>query len=158
LDSVDGMAPVVHITGHVRIVAPLGRVFDTIADSRKEPSFNPAMTAVELLTPLPIGRGTRFRALMGKSRMEMFAELTEFERPQRLGSRTTAVLPLDQHEALQCLRVQVVRLVLDAVEMISYETPAFTLHGRPCCGSPRGRTIAASTPCPTRSWRRTRRR
>jgi hypothetical protein len=84
------MAPVAHITGHVRIVASLGRVFDTIADSRNEPSFNPAMTAVELLTPLPIGRGTRFRALMGKSRMEMFVELTEFERPQRLGSGTTS--------------------------------------------------------------------
>jgi hypothetical protein len=32
-----------HITGHIRIAAPAGQVFDTAADSRNEPSFNPAM-------------------------------------------------------------------------------------------------------------------
>lgn len=62
-----------HITGHVRIAAPIGRVFDTVADTRNEPSFNPAMTGAELLTG-----------------MEMLVELTEFERPHRLGSRTTS--------------------------------------------------------------------
>lgn len=66
------------------------RVFDTIADSRLEPSFNPAMTTVELLTPEPIGLGTKFRARMGKAGMEMLVELTEFDRPRRLGSRTTS--------------------------------------------------------------------
>jgi hypothetical protein len=35
-----------HITGHIRIAAPVGQVFDTVADSRNEPSFNPAMTGV----------------------------------------------------------------------------------------------------------------
>ena len=79
-----------HITGHVRIAAPVEQVFDTVADSRNEPSFNPAMTGVELLTPLPIKLGTRFRAHMGKAGMEMLVELTEFERPYRLGSRTTS--------------------------------------------------------------------
>ena len=79
-----------HITGQVRIRAPLEQVFDTIADSRNEPSFNPAMTDVELLTPAPIGRGTRFRAHMGKADMEMVVELTEFERPHLLGSLTTS--------------------------------------------------------------------
>jgi hypothetical protein len=49
---------VAHISGHVRIAAPVEQVFDTVADSRNEPSFNPAMTGVELLTPLPIGLGT----------------------------------------------------------------------------------------------------
>ena len=78
-----------HITGHVRIAAPLEQVFDTVADSRNEPSFNPAMTDVELLTPAPIGLGTRFLAHMGKAKMEMVVELTEFERPHRLGSLTT---------------------------------------------------------------------
>ena len=48
------------------------------------------MTGVELLTPLPFGLGTRFRAHMGKAGMEMLAELTKFERPYRLGSRTTS--------------------------------------------------------------------
>jgi hypothetical protein len=67
---------------------PVERVFDTVADARNEPSFNPAMTAVELLTPLPIGPGTRFRARMGRAGMEMLVELTEFDRPHRIGSHT----------------------------------------------------------------------
>ena len=50
-----------------RIAAQVARVFDAVADSCNEPSFNPAMTDVELLTPLPIGSGTRFRAHMWKS-------------------------------------------------------------------------------------------
>lgn len=81
------MAP---ITGCIRIVAPPQRVFDTVADSRLEPSFNPAMTTVELLTPEPIGLGTRFRACMANAGMEMFVELIEFDRPRRLGSRATS--------------------------------------------------------------------
>jgi len=48
------------------------------------------MTDVELLTPAPIGLGTRFLAHMGKADMEMVIELTEFERPHRLGSLTTS--------------------------------------------------------------------
>lgn len=48
------------------------------------------MVGAELLTPAPIGPGTQFRARMGRSRMEMLIELTEFDRPRRLGSRTTS--------------------------------------------------------------------
>ena len=69
---------------------PLEQVFDIVADSRNEPSSNPAMTDVELLTQAPIGLGTRFYAHMGKSDMEMIVELTEFERLHRLGSLTTS--------------------------------------------------------------------
>ena len=79
-----------HITGHVRIAASAEQVFDTVADSRNEPSFNPAMTSVELLTPPPIGLGTRFRARMGRAGTQMLMELTEFDRPRRLGSRTVS--------------------------------------------------------------------
>jgi hypothetical protein len=79
-----------HITGYVRIAAPVEQVFDTAADSRNEPSFNPAMADVELLTPLPIGLGTRFRARMGRAGTPMLVELTEFDRPHRLGSRTAS--------------------------------------------------------------------
>jgi len=61
-----------------------------VADTRNEPSFNPAMAGVELLTPLPIGLGTRFRARMGRAGTQMLVELTEFDRPHRLGSRTTS--------------------------------------------------------------------
>jgi uncharacterized protein YdhG (YjbR/CyaY superfamily) len=41
-----------------------------------------------------------------------------------------ATLPRDQRVALQRLRLQVARLVPDAVEAISYGMPAFTLNGR----------------------------
>ncbi len=41
-----------------------------------------------------------------------------------------AILPAEQHEALQRLRSQIARLVPDAVETISYGMPAFKLQGR----------------------------
>jgi uncharacterized protein YndB with AHSA1/START domain len=81
---------VAHVTGRVRIAASPERVFDTVADSRNEPSFNTAMTEVELLTPEPVGLGTRFHARMGNAGMDMLVELTEFDRPHRLRSLTTS--------------------------------------------------------------------
>jgi carbon monoxide dehydrogenase subunit G len=78
------------IEGQILIGRPAEEVFDFAADSRNEPSFNPAMTGVELLTPLPIGPGTRFRARMSRAGGPMLVELTEFDRPHRLGSRTTS--------------------------------------------------------------------
>ena len=78
------------IEGQILIGRPAEEVFDFVADSRNEPSFNPAMTGVELLTPLPIGLGTQFRARMGRAGTQMLVELTEFDRPHRLGSRTTS--------------------------------------------------------------------
>jgi carbon monoxide dehydrogenase subunit G len=78
------------IEGEILIGRPLAEVFDFVADPRNEPRYNPAMARVELLTPLPIGRGTRFRARMGKTGTQMLVELTEFDRPHRLGSRTTS--------------------------------------------------------------------
>lgn len=80
----------VHVKGDIRIAAPVERVFDTVADSRHEPSYNPAMSSVEMPTPEPIGLGTRFRARMGGRAMEMLVELTEFDRPHRLSSLTTS--------------------------------------------------------------------
>ncbi len=78
------------IEGEILIGRPVAEVFDFVADTRNEPSFNRAMTGVEMLTPLPIGRGTRFRARMGRAGRQMLVELTEFDRPHRLGSRTTS--------------------------------------------------------------------
>jgi carbon monoxide dehydrogenase subunit G len=78
------------IEGQILIGRPVEEVFDFVADSRNEPLFNPAMSGVELLTPLPIGAGTRFRARMGRAGTQMLVELTEFDRPHRLGSRTTS--------------------------------------------------------------------
>lgn len=79
-----------HVTGNLTIAAPPELVFDTVADSRNEPSFNSAMTSVQLLTPLPIGQGTRFSAMMGRGNVEMLVELTRYERPHLLASRTTS--------------------------------------------------------------------
>jgi len=81
---------VAHVAGTIRIEAPQVEVFDAAADSRNEPSFNPAMTQVELLTPEPVGLGSRFRARMGKAGMDMLVEVTQFDRPHRLGSVTTS--------------------------------------------------------------------
>ena len=80
------------VTGQTWIAATPERVFATVADTRNEPSFNPAMRSVDLLTEPPIGLGTRFRALMGSSAIEMLVEVTEFDRPRRLGSRATLAL------------------------------------------------------------------
>jgi hypothetical protein len=52
------------IEGQILIGRPAAEVFDFVADPRNEPQYNPAMAGVELLTPLPIGAGTRFRALL----------------------------------------------------------------------------------------------
>ena len=78
------------IEGQILIGRPVEDVFDFVADSCNEPSFNPAMAGAELLTPLPIRRGTRFRARMGRAGTQMLVELTEYDRPHRLGSRTTS--------------------------------------------------------------------
>jgi CheY-like chemotaxis protein len=73
---------------------------DTVADSRNEPSFNPAMGGVELLTPLPIGLGTRFRTRLGSAGTEMLVELTAFDRPRRLRSRTTSSMMIMTQDRL----------------------------------------------------------
>jgi hypothetical protein len=45
------------IEGHILIGRLVEEVFDFVADSRSEPSFNPAMAGVELLTPCLSGWG-----------------------------------------------------------------------------------------------------
>src|SRR6266699_6606631 len=74
------------ISGRVRIAAPVERVFDTAADSRNEPSFNRRGAA----HPAADRAGTRFRARIGRAGGEMLVELTGFDRPHRLGSRTVS--------------------------------------------------------------------
>jgi hypothetical protein len=51
-------------------------VFDFVSDERNEASFNPDMTSVTMTTPPPIG-------------VAMTVEFTDFERPTRLGSKST---------------------------------------------------------------------
>ena len=81
-----------HIRDHVTIAAPIETVFDTAADTRDEPRFNSSMTAVELVTPEPIGPGSRFRATMGDGRTVVTIALTDYDRPHRLGSVSSSSL------------------------------------------------------------------
>ena len=72
------------MSGEVFIARPVEEVFDMAAD---EPSWNPAMTGVEWLTPPPVGAGSRFVATMG-GRMRMEVEITGFDRPHSISSHT----------------------------------------------------------------------
>ena len=76
------------IEGEIVIRRPLEEVFDFVADERNEPRYNHRMTAAELLTPEPIGSGSRFHAelrMLGRA-VDLTVEFTEFERPRLLGS------------------------------------------------------------------------
>jgi len=93
------MAPPKHartaqVEGEIVIRRPVEEVFDYVADERHEPNFNTRMSRVELLTPEPIGVGSRFGVEMTIMRrvFDMTVELTAFERPRLLGS-TSHSLP-----------------------------------------------------------------
>lgn len=78
------------VAGEILIERHPSEVFDFVADQRNEPRFNPRMVRVELLSPEPIGAGSRFLAesrMMGRT-FEVAVEYTIFERPRRLGSRS----------------------------------------------------------------------
>jgi uncharacterized protein YndB with AHSA1/START domain len=79
-----------HIEGEIVINRPVEEVFDFVADERNEPRYNPGMVRAELLTPGPVGLGSRFRAEM-RTRprpVVMTTENTGYDRPQRLASTT----------------------------------------------------------------------
>ena len=78
------------IEGAIVINRPPEQVFDTVADERNEPRYNPRLRNVEKITTGPVGVGTRFRAetvRMGRA-SQMVIEFTDFDRPRRLGSST----------------------------------------------------------------------
>ena len=79
------------VSGEILINRPVEVVFDYVADQRNELAYNPRMVRSEKITDGPIGVGTRFRATArsGRRAMEMLIEITEYDRPRRLGSRTT---------------------------------------------------------------------
>lgn len=58
-------------------------VFDVLADARNEPEWNEWARRVEKASEGPIGRGTRFRAVI-KNMGQIEFELQEYERPTRL--------------------------------------------------------------------------
>jgi len=90
-----------HIKGETVIHRPVQEVFDFVADERNEPRYNPGMLRAELLTPGPVGLGSRFRAEM-RTRprpVVMTTENTGYDRPRRLAS-TTRLSTMDIQGAL----------------------------------------------------------
>jgi hypothetical protein len=79
------------ITGSIEIGCPVDQVFDFVADERNEPKYNPELLRSTKLTSGPIAVGTQFAATHKSRRrpVEMVIEVTEYERPRHLGSRTT---------------------------------------------------------------------
>lgn len=67
----------------VTIEAPIGRVFDLIADTRNEPQWNSRVSTSALVSGEPIGKGTEFTTV---NRGQTYrATLTEYDRPRHLG-------------------------------------------------------------------------
>jgi Polyketide cyclase / dehydrase and lipid transport len=78
-----------HIEGEIEIERSVEDVFDFVADERNEPRYNPRMLRAEKLSPGPIGVGTTFRTEFSSFRRPVaMSELTEYDRPRRLASRT----------------------------------------------------------------------
>ncbi len=74
------------ITGEIVIAAPVGQVFDMVADERNEPRYNPRIARAEKTSPGPVGPGTRFTAQprgMGATGV-MTVEILDYDRPRRL--------------------------------------------------------------------------
>jgi uncharacterized protein YndB with AHSA1/START domain len=79
------------IEGEIVIDRPVEAVFDFVADQRNEPQYNPRMVRAAKITDGPVGKGTVFRSAtrsMGRT-ADMRIELTGYDRPARLASRTT---------------------------------------------------------------------
>lgn len=75
--------PGITVASHVD--APIERVFEAYIDLPNAPSIVGAIRQVELLTPLPVGVGTRFREtriMMGREATEEMT-IAEFEPPRR---------------------------------------------------------------------------
>src|SRR5215213_6906037 len=82
---------------------PVEEVFDFVTDARNEPRYNPAILSAEKMTSGPIGRGThsvlRSKAMGRPTAVEY--EITTYERPQRMTSRTIRGLPLMDVESVE---------------------------------------------------------
>jgi Polyketide cyclase / dehydrase and lipid transport len=78
------------IEGEILIGRSVEEVFDLVADKRNEPQYNPRMVHAAKVTDGPVGKGTVFRSAtrsMGRT-AEMRIELTGYDRPAKLASRT----------------------------------------------------------------------
>jgi Polyketide cyclase / dehydrase and lipid transport len=79
------------ITGEILIDRPIDAVFDFVADERNEPLYNSTLLHSDKVTDGPVGVGTRFHAShksAGRA-VEMDVEITAYDRPRQMASRTT---------------------------------------------------------------------
>jgi uncharacterized protein YndB with AHSA1/START domain len=79
------------ITGDILIDRPVEVVFDFVVDERNEPLYNPALLHSDKVTDGTVGVGTRFHATHESASrpVEMDVEITAYDRPRRMASRTT---------------------------------------------------------------------
>ena len=79
-----------HVRGHIDIASPLETVFVVVADQTNEPAYNPAMVRSQMMTPGPVGEGSRFHAVARAAGREvpMTIELVDYGRPHHLGVLT----------------------------------------------------------------------
>ena len=66
----------------MRIECPATTAFDLMADIRSELDWNSGVSEVELLTPEPIGKGSRFRIVDKRGQHDV--EITTYKRPDTL--------------------------------------------------------------------------
>jgi carbon monoxide dehydrogenase subunit G len=77
------------VRGAVQIARAASEVFDFLSDVRNEPTWLPGASDIEMLTPAPVGKGSRFRGQYARAgRVEL--ELVEFDRPHRVPFRARA--------------------------------------------------------------------
>ena len=78
------------IQGTTIVERSVEEVFDFVADELNESKYNPLMVRTEKATSGPIGVGTHWSAtILARGRpVDMDIEVTEYDRPHRLGSLT----------------------------------------------------------------------
>lgn len=71
------------------LAVPIDTAFSLLSDQRNEKEWNPSCRFVELLTPEPVGVGTRYRARWDGG-PEMSLEVIEHDAPARWTTRALA--------------------------------------------------------------------
>jgi len=72
----------VRVTTTTHIDCPPEKVFDTLADLRNDTQWNSRVSRAELLSPEPIGLGSRFAIVNGGTPYDV--TITTYDRPSRL--------------------------------------------------------------------------
>jgi uncharacterized protein YndB with AHSA1/START domain len=70
------------VTTTTRIACPPEKVFDLLADLRNDTQWNSRVSRAELLSPEPIGQGSRFAVVNGGTAYDV--TITRYDRPSRL--------------------------------------------------------------------------